>query len=187
MPVRPSDAIEEHVAVARLADGARRHRPDVGDAVAVHDVAEPVERRERRIHGLRADDAARKRVAAEQDAARGLLDDAKVALGVDLGDDQPDCARAHVEHANESVCGLNSSTMPSVGSRSMLPEAAVGHPETARAFLETLHHCCGAVMPVDSGEGSLLVVNRRSLRRRPAGGLSGYWGLPSGRLVSTCS
>src|SRR6185503_12096145 len=43
------DAIEDHVAVARLADRARRHRADVADAVAVHDLAEALERRNRRI------------------------------------------------------------------------------------------------------------------------------------------
>ena len=101
------DAVEEHVGIARFAHRARRHRPDVGDAVAVHDVTEPVERLEGRIHGLRADDAAREGVAAQQDAARGFLDDPHVAPGIDLGHDEADCARTHVEHANQSGCGFS--------------------------------------------------------------------------------
>ena len=72
----PLDAVEEHVAVARLAHRAGRDGAHVADAVAVHDVAEALERVERGVDGLRADRAAGKRVAAEQDAARRLLDDA---------------------------------------------------------------------------------------------------------------
>ena len=52
MPVRPLDPIEEHVAVARLADGAGGHRAHALDAVAVDDAAELLERRERGVDGL---------------------------------------------------------------------------------------------------------------------------------------
>ena len=102
----PPDAIEEHVAVPGLADGAGRHGADLADAVQVHRLAEAVERADHRVAGARPDGpAGREGVAAERDAARRLLDHPRRLAGPDLGDRQPDGAGAHVEHGDqEQVC-----------------------------------------------------------------------------------
>ena len=50
-----AEQIEEGVAVARFADRARRHRGDVGDAVAVGNAAEAGDRGDRGVEGPGAD------------------------------------------------------------------------------------------------------------------------------------
>ena len=97
----PADPIEEHVAVARLADRAGRHRAHAADAVAVHDSRKP-------SSAASAASMVCDRITPPEKVSRpsSTPRDASsitriVPLGVDLGDDQPDRARAHVEDRDQ--------------------------------------------------------------------------------------
>ena len=98
-------AVEEHLAVARFAHGARRDRAHARDAVRLHDAPEAVERDEGRVGRARADDAVREGVAAEQHAARRFFHDANRLARRDFGDDEPNRARTHVENRDELAFG----------------------------------------------------------------------------------
>ena len=95
------DPIQKQVAVAGLAHSTGGDRPDLAHLIAVEDFAEPLERGEGRIDGLRLDDALRKRVAPEEHAAGRFLDDAKRLPWGDLRDDEADRAGAHVEDGHQ--------------------------------------------------------------------------------------
>ena len=95
-------AIEKQLSIPCFAYGAGRDRTHVLDVVLLEDLTEPVNRRERGIRGLRADDAAGKRVAPEENAARGFLDDANRLSWQDFSDDEPNGARSHVEDGHQS-------------------------------------------------------------------------------------
>ena len=97
-----TDAIEEHLGVARFAHRAGGDGADVLDAVLVDELAEAEHGGERRVHRLGANHAGGERVAAEQDAAAGFVDDPERLLGSDLGDDQSNRAGPHVEHGHEA-------------------------------------------------------------------------------------
>ena len=97
----PADAIEKRVAVTGLAHGAGRHGPDLGDAVPVHDLAESLERANRRVERMRPDGLERKRVAAEQDPLGCLLDHPRWLTRRQFGNGEPDRAGAHVEDAHD--------------------------------------------------------------------------------------
>ena len=65
-------------------------------------VAEALERRERRIDGLRADDAGRRTCRGPSSTPRDASSMiAERCVAADLGDDEPDRARAHVEHGDQ--------------------------------------------------------------------------------------
>jgi CHAD domain-containing protein len=90
-------AVEEGVAVDRLAHRARRHRAVADDAVGVHDPAEALQGPQGRLDGGRPQAAAGEGVPAQEDGARGLLEDPGRLAGGQLGHDQPDGARPHVQ------------------------------------------------------------------------------------------
>jgi hypothetical protein len=100
-PGAAANAIQEHVAVARLAHRARRHRADARDAVAVHDFAKAFQRSQCGIDRLRAKGPLRERVTPEQDAARRFFDDSSGPARADFADHQADRAGAHVENAGQ--------------------------------------------------------------------------------------
>ncbi len=99
-PGAQADAVDEGVAVDGLADGARGHRAVADDAVGVHDPAEALEGPQRRLDGGRPQPAAGEGVLAQEHGPRGLLEDAGRLAGRQLGHEQPDGARPHVEHGH---------------------------------------------------------------------------------------
>ena len=99
------DAIEEHVAVTRFADGAGRGGPDPADAVQLHRGAEPVDRGDHGVTGPRPDrPAGRERIATERHAPGQLLDNAWRLADDNFGDRQSNRAGAHVEHGDQNRC-----------------------------------------------------------------------------------
>jgi hypothetical protein len=91
------NAVEEHVAVARLADSARGNGAHLTHSVAVHELAKTSERIDSGLERLRTNGAQRERVAPEQNALRGLFDDPRAGPGGDLGNRQTYGAGAHVK------------------------------------------------------------------------------------------
>ncbi len=99
-PGAQAHAVEEGVAVDGLAHRARGDRPVPDDAVGVHDPAEPLEGPQRGLDGGRPQPAAGEGVPAQQDGPRGLLENPGGLARRQLGHDETDGTRAHVEHGH---------------------------------------------------------------------------------------
>ena len=105
-PGAATDAVQEDVTVAGLADRAGRGRPDLAHAVEIHGLPEAVQGADDRVTGAGSDrPAGREGVAAERHATRQLLDHARRLAGPDFGNRQPDGAGAHVEHGDQAGIG----------------------------------------------------------------------------------
>ncbi len=107
--------VEEGVAVDGLAHGARGHRAVADDAVGVHDPAEALQGPQGRLDGGRPQPAAGEGVLAQEDGPRGLLEDPGRLAGGQLGHDQPDGARPHVQDGHRPEGGATGRRRRSVG------------------------------------------------------------------------
>ena len=94
------DAIEEGIAVARLADSTGGDGPDLGHPVAVHHLTEAFERADRCVERLRADGFRGERVAAQQDALRRFFEQTWRCARGDLRDGHANGARPHIQDGN---------------------------------------------------------------------------------------
>jgi hypothetical protein len=96
-----TNAIEKQFAVSSFTDRTRRNRSNPRNTVRVDDVAKALESAEGGIGSFRPDHAARKRIATQEDTTRGLFHNLNRPAGGDLGDDESNGARTHVQHGDQ--------------------------------------------------------------------------------------